>query len=405
MLPGGHRGRQGNPPGDAAMAMRLLTLDSKIDDTTAIHGWIEAHPSVGTPPEQECAPFWLDIIEPDEQAVDWLESYFHFHPLTIEDLRSPNERGKIESYEGYLFIIAHSVYVEGPPQADGRNFAGSAPHDTARALPRDTSRPAPQLPGGTRPLALLPSRKGQVVPAATEICDVDSYEIHAYLGKNYLITVHEAQMHCVDKIWAYADRRGNTGDPHPLQHGPDYLLYHILDSAVDTYFVTLQETADQIDFLENAVIDRPERRLLEDVFTVKRNLVTIRRLAIPMREAMNILSSDESPYVQPPNRIYMRDVHNLLVAVAEQADTQRDSSSGVLDAYLSSVNNNLSQIMKRMTIIATIFMPISFIASFGGMNFINFIPYDNPVMFWGLIASMVALPVAMFLWFRRNQWT
>jgi magnesium transporter len=123
-----------------------------------------------------------------------------------------------------------------------------------------------------------------------------------------------------------------------------------------------------------------------------------------MREAVNMLGNPDTPFVEEENRVFMRDVHGLLVAVYESADAQRDSAGGVLDAYLSSVNNNLSVIMKRMTIIATIFMPISFIVGFGGMNFTGFMPFDNPVFFWALIATLVLLPVGMMLWFYRSRW-
>ena len=163
-------------------------------------------------------------------------------------------------------------------------------------------------------------------------------------------------------------------------------------------------TADQIDFLEDSVVERPDRQLLEDVFVIKRNLQTLRRQATPMREALNILSNPGTPFVQQANSLFLRDVHNLLVAVYESADSQRDSAGGVLDAYLSSVNNNLSMVMKRMTIIATIFMPISFIVGFGGMNFVTFIPYDNPIMFWALMASLVLTPAGMLTWFYRSRW-
>ncbi|HUS14831.1 MAG TPA: CorA family divalent cation transporter, partial [Chloroflexia bacterium] len=191
---------------------------------------------------------------------------------------------------------------------------------------------------------------------------------------------------------------------HPLAHGPDYLLYQVLDDTVDSFFATLEATAEQIDFLEDTVIDRPDRGLLEDTFTVKRNLVTIRRMVTPMREALNSLSTPGGGFIRPANQIYFRDVHNLLVAVYEIADAQRDSTGGVLDAYLSSVNNTLSMVMKRMTIIATIFMPLSFLVGFGGMNFAGFIPFNDPVAFWLLMASLVIVPAGMLLWFYRSKW-
>ena len=370
------------------MPMRVLTVDSKIEDSAEARQWVEAHVPPGCHRPGEGTHFWLDITEPDPTAIDWLAARFCFHPLTIEDLRSPNERGKLENYDDYLFLIAHSVFVEDLSAATkAGGFMQRAAHDSGRRRP------------AARPLA------APLGPQENPICEIDSHEIHAYLGKSYLITVHDPQMAPVDKTWKAIGTTAMPGNVHPLEHGPDYLLYRILDTTVDSFFITLETTANQIDWLEDTVIDRPDRSLLEAVFTVKRNLTTVRRLAVPMREATNSLSNADNPLVDAACQVYLRDVHNLLVAVAELADTQRDASSGVLDAYLSSVNNNLSLVMKRMTIIATIFMPISFIVGFGGMNFVTFIPYDSPVMFWGVMVALVVVPIIMYLWFRRNQWT
>jgi len=370
------------------MPLRVLTTESKITDGAEARRWIEQNVPRGCTKIHDRPLFWLDIIEPDREAIDWLAGYFHFHPLTIEDLRSPNERGKIEIYDGYAFIIAHAVFIEGSDMLGG-------PHHAPDQHAGHGDRPAPR-------------RTPQVVsrsdPTDDLICNIDSYELHAYLSRNYLITVRDAGVKLVDKIWNEVDNHQDDEDPHPLERGPDYLLYRILDDTADTYFDALERTADQIDYLEDTVIDRPDRELLNDVFTVKRNLVTIRRQATPMRESLNTLSNPGNAFVHPENQIYLRDVHNLMTTVYELADTQRDSTGGVLDAYLSSVNNNLSTVMKRLTIISTIFLPISFIVGFGGMNFTRFIPYDDPIVFWGLMASLVIVPAVMLLWFYRSRW-
>ena len=370
------------------MPLRVLTTESKITDSAEARRWVEQNVARGCTKVHDHPLFWLDIIEPDPEAIDWLAGFFHFHPLTIEDLRSPNERGKIEIYEGYVFVIAHAVSIEGSDQL-------SSPHHAPGQHAGHAGTPEPR-----RILQATPRSD----PAGSLICDIESYELHAYLSRNYLITVRDPELKLVDKIWNEIDNHQDDEDPHPLEHGPDYLLYRILDDTADTYFEALEHTADQIDYLEDTVIDRPDRDLLNDVFVVKRNLVTIRRQATPVREGLNVLSNPGAPVVRPENQIYLRDVHNLMITVYELADTQRDSTGGVLDAYLSSVNNNLSTVMKRLTIISTIFLPISFIVGFGGMNFVNFIPYDNPIMFWGLVASLVIVPIVMLLWFYRSRW-
>jgi magnesium transporter len=374
------------------MPIRLLVGDEKIEDADKARQWVEAHTQAGCTPGEECPTFWLDIIEPDRPAIEWVAGHFQFHPLTVEDLLSPNERGKLEVYDSYLFIIAHSVEIENRTQPARGNNPGLA------------HRRDPVHPEHQHTPARISAARSSPAQADNPICAIQSHELHAYLGAGYLITVHDAEMRPAEKVWSHINDRSPQGERHSLAHGPDFLLYQLLDDTVDTYFAALEVTADQIDFLEDEVIDRPDRQLLEDVFTVKRNLVTIRRQGAPMREAVNMLGNPDTPFVEEENRVFMRDVHGLLVAVYESADAQRDSAGGVLDAYLSSVNNNLSVIMKRMTIIATIFMPISFIVGFGGMNFTGFMPFDNPVFFWALIATLVLLPVGMMLWFYRSRW-
>ncbi|MDQ2809601.1 MAG: magnesium transporter CorA family protein [Chloroflexota bacterium] len=377
------------------MPIRLLTGDQKIEDDAAARAWIESHTTPDGDPQAACPPFWLDIIEPDLPAIDWLAEQFRFHPLTIEDLKSPNERGKLETYDSYLFLIVHAVDVENVPPAT----RGTNPAQAGRVEPRHLPHPGHQHPQPT-----TSAEQSGPKPTANPICEIDSHELHAYLSQNYLITVHDPKMRPAEKVWAHTNDRSPTGERHPMAHGVDFLLYRLLDNTADTYFAALEVTADQIDFLEDSVVERPDRQLLEDVFVIKRNLMTIRRQATPMREALNILSNPGTPFVQEANSLFLRDVHSLLVAVYESADSQRDSAGGVLDAYLSSVNNNLSLVMKRMTIIATIFMPISFIVGFGGMNFTSFIPYDSRLMFWGLMASLVLTPIGMLLWFYRSRW-
>ncbi len=378
------------------MPIRLLTGDQKIEDEAAVRAWVEAQGHTDCSAQADCPPFWLDIIEPDPAAIDWLAEQFRFHPLTIEDLKSPNERGKLETYDSYLFLIVHAVDVEKVAPAPH----GTNPAKAGLMAPRRLPHPGHQHPGP--PTTAM--QKGAPEDPANPICEIDSHELHAYLSRNYLITVHDPKMQPAEKVWNHINARTPQGERHVLAHGVDFLLYRLLDNTADTYFAALEVTADQIDFLEDNVVERPDRRLLEDVFVIKRNLMTIRRQATPMREALNILSNPGTPFIQQENSLFLRDVHNLLVAVYESADSQRDSAGGVLDAYLSSVNNNLSVVMKRMTIIATVFMPLSFIVGFGGMNFTNFIPYNNPLLFWGLMASLVLVPIGMLIWFYRSRW-
>lgn len=380
------------------MALRLLTAEGKVTDSDEARRWVEQHTSSGAGQGADCAAFWLDIIEPDQGAIDWLASYFRFHPLTIEDLRSPNERGKLEVYDNYLFLIVHSAHVEGLGNGQTHNTDGPSGHNPQRPPRRDPLHPHWQHPAKEGNDG---SRQGG---GDSGICALDSHELHAYLSKSYLITVHDPQMLPVEKVWKNIEAQAAEGEVPTLQHGVDYVLYKILDSTADSFFDALETTAEQIDSLEDTVLGKPDPELLKDVFIVKRNLMTLRRVVTPMREAVGILGTPGSPFVHDENERYLRDVHSLLVAVYELADTQRDATSGVLDTYLSSVNNNLSVVVKRLTLFATIFMPLSFIVGFGGMNFVKFIPYDSPVAFWVVIAALIVTPILMLIWFWRSRW-
>jgi Mg2+ and Co2+ transporter CorA len=172
------------------MPLRVLTTESKITDGAEARRWIEQNVPRGCTKVHDRPLFWLDIIEPDPAAIDWLASYFHFHPLTIEDLRSPNERGKIEIYDGYVFIIAHGVFVEagdmlGGPHHAADQHAGHAGTPASRRGPQVTAKSA---------------------PPEDLICNVDSYELHSYLSRNYLITVRDAGLKLVDRIWNEVDK-------------------------------------------------------------------------------------------------------------------------------------------------------------------------------------------------------
>ncbi|HUS16569.1 MAG TPA: CorA family divalent cation transporter, partial [Chloroflexia bacterium] len=195
------------------MPLRLLTAEGKQEDGAAIRKWVAAHMPVGSAHHKDCPGFWLDIVEPDDAAISWLAEHFHFHPLTIEDLRSPNERGKIELYESYLFLIAHSVEVEGV-RIDPHKRVGQG-HDG-----RHTGHQHPQ----PNPPAAVTGK----LPSDNPVCEIRSHEVHAYLSQNYLITVHDDQMVPVEKVWSHIDDRSPEGDAHPLAHGPDYLLYQVL---------------------------------------------------------------------------------------------------------------------------------------------------------------------------------
>lgn len=190
---------------------------------------------------------------------------------------------------------------------------------------------------------------------------------------------------------------------NPFSHGLDFLMYNVLDDVVDSYFDALEAVEDEIDALEDVVVEHPTRGVLDSIFTLKGNLMILRKQTTPMREAVNTLVTHEYTFVNKDNLIYFRDVYGLLVAVYEIVDTERDNAISVLDAYLSSVNNNLNVVMKRLTGISGLFLPITAITGFAGMNLAS-LPNAQEWYNYVIYFLLICVPLTAFYIFKRNDW-
>jgi magnesium transporter len=287
---------------------------------------------------------WLDLFKPTEDDLAWLARTYNFHPLTIEDCRNFNQRAKIEAYDdaaaGYLFLSLTTS-----DRANG---------------------------------------------------DVHPHELEAFLGADYLVTVHR------EAFPALAGVREHYGATH-LAGRPDFLLYLIADHMVDAYFPLLDQMEDEIDALEDEILENATRATLERIYILKRQLVLLRKISSPMRDVMNALAGTRYALIDAHTALYFRDAYDHLTRIYDLIETSRDLLGNALDAYLSVVSNRLNEVMKRLTLLTTIFMPISFLVGFGGMNFQQ-MPFDNPIAFGILIALLVGVPITMMLWFWRSKW-
>jgi magnesium transporter len=193
-----------------------------------------------------------------------------------------------------------------------------------------------------------------------------------------------------------------------LKYGPDHLLYRLADELVANYMLVVEAIDDEIDEVEAEIFDEPTSRTLERIFKLKRAALQLRRIVDPMREVLNRLARDDYAVVDIKARVYFRDVYDHLVRLHNLTDSLRDLVGGALDTYLSVINNRMNDIMKTLTVITTIFMPISFIAGFFGMNFFvpdqSFPRWVEEPFFSITLAIMVLLPSGMFLWIRRRGW-
>lgn len=298
------------------------------------------------------ALLWLDLEGIDEEEVQWVGRAFGFHPLALEDCLHRNQRPKIEDYEAYLFAVLHALRSD-PPH-----------------------HPSP-LKG-----------KGRV--------GVD--ELHVFLSQRFLVTVHAPPLEPLNRIW---ERCGK--EPELLGHGPSFILHLLSDAIVDAYFPLLDDLGEEIDLLEDAVIRSPTRAQLNRLFALKKDLILLRKVINPQREVYNALSRRDYPFIDQKTALYFRDVHDHLLRASETIESYRDLLGYILEAYLTAISNRLNDIMKRLTIIATIFMPLSFIVGFFGMNFAH-IPWGSRLLFLLTLLAVFALPFGMLLWFAKQGW-
>ncbi|XHX79975.1 MAG: magnesium/cobalt transporter CorA [Stenomitos frigidus ULC029] len=310
---------------------------------------------------EACVPFldtesvsWVDVKGlGSEDVLRRLGHVFHLHPLVLEDIVNVPQRPKIEDYDDQLLIIARMVTLK----SSGNGFI--------------------------------------------------SEQVSLILGRHYLLTVQEEpEYDCFGPI----RERIRTGKGTIRKQGADYLAYSLLDSIIDGFFPVLEEYGEQIEALENEVVENPSRQTLEKIHTVKRELLGLRRAIWPQRDAINALIRDGSDLISPDVNIYLRDCYDHAIQVLDMVETYRELAASLMDVYLSSVSNKMNEIMKLLTVISSIFIPLTFIAGIYGMNFnTEKSPLNMPELdwYWGyplVMVLMALIGVGMLFLFWRRGW-
>ncbi len=299
------------------------------------------------------ATLWVDIEQPErnQAAIEQLfRDVFHFHPLAIEDALTETHVPKLDDWGGYLYLVFHSLDFD--PETD----------------------------------------------------HIRLHELDLFLGKNYLVSCHAEPMKPIESLLRQIER-----DPERCARGPDHLLYHILDMGTDDYLNAIEHLDAAIDAAQDEVFEAPTPETLQQIFRIKRSAVKVHRVIAPQREVMNRLARDAYAQIDAQDRVYFRDVYDHLVRLHDISETLRDLISGALDTYLSAMSNRTNEIMKTLTLVTVMFMPMSFLAGFFGMNFFG----DNLVLPFGLprqtlfslnLAFIVATPIVMWIWGRKRGW-
>jgi magnesium transporter len=294
---------------------------------------------------------WIDFTgETPEVAKPILEE-FGFHPLAIDDCLEETHAPKLDDWGDYLYIVLNYMHL---------------------------------------------ANKGD--EWETEIDELD-----IFLGLNYVITHHDFPVNAVDDTLAASDR-----DPRNLQEGADHLLYKIIDNLVAEYMPIVEKIDEAIDHIEDEIFDTPHSGPLERLFTLKRLLLSMRRILLPQREVLNKMARDDYKVIDRRDRIFFRDIYDHLVRLHDLNESLRDLVSGALDSYLSMTNNRMNEVMKTLTVITTLFMPITFVTGFFGMNFFEpvagLVSWTARAAFAATLGLVLCAPIIMLIWMKRRTW-
>jgi magnesium transporter len=285
---------------------------------------------------------WVDIEGPTHEDLTFLADEFHFHPLALEDCTHPHQRPKVDSYDGYFFMVLYA---------------------TEYHVEENRLRTA---------------------------------EIDVFWGPNYVVTVHKEPVADLKQ----AEDRWRASGPFAAQ-GASFLAYLIVDSVVDNYFPVIEAINEQIEDIEERIFLDFDQKSIQRIFALKKQLIHLRKSVVPLRDVFVMLIRREVGLVSAPTLPYLQDVYDHLIRVADAIDTYRDLISGTIDAYLSTVANRTNEVMRRLTILTTMLMTPTLVAGVYGMNF-EFMPELHWVNGYPLaLLTMLVMVIAELLIFKR----
>ncbi|MFQ6052090.1 MAG: magnesium/cobalt transporter CorA [Candidatus Hydrothermarchaeota archaeon] len=303
---------------------------------------------------EECFPFkdkstvtWINIDGiHDLEIIKKIGRHFDLHPLILEDIVNTEQRPKTEDFGDYIYIILKMLYYNEKED------------------------------------------------------EIQAEQVSLILGANFVISFQERK----GDLFSPIRERIASGKGRIRKMGADYLTYALIDTIVDSYFIILEKLGEKIESMEEELVANPTPETLRAIDHSKREMISLRKSVWPLREIVSLLERGESILIHESTRIYLRDVYDHTIQVIDTIETSRDTLSGMLDIYLSSISNRMNQVMKVLTIIATIFIPLTFIAGIYGMNFGYMPELESP---WGypvVLLVMVGIGISMLVYFKRKKW-
>jgi magnesium transporter len=290
---------------------------------------------------------WVDMTVTSRQCVAMLDNVFAFHPLAIEDALNPVSRVKVDEYPDFLFAIIRGV---------------------------------------------------RFIPETEDPYDLETFNLSFFLGPNYVVTVHGDDSTSTDAVMDRVLRH-----PELLQRGAERVMHAVMDAAIDAYFPLLDQIDDFIHKVEERVFDNFDQAALQDIFQVKRLVLTLRRHLSPQREVFNVLSNRPTPLLAPDSQVYFRDIYDHNLRINESLETYRDLLGSTLDSFLTQVSNRLGSVTKGLSVIATISIPFVVVSGMWGMNFAHIPLADQPHAFWYMLALQLGLSAVLLIILRVRK--
>ncbi len=291
------------------------------------------------------ATLWVDFANPSADELRLLSDVFHFHPLAIEDAQSARQYPKVEAYQDYLYLVLHGMHLK----ADHRHF--------------------------------------------------QTHDIDFFIGRNFLVTIHDGTSRSIAKMRSVCDRNERV-----LAEGPVGVVHRIVDAMVDHYQPAVEELEGQIERLEDQAFTGHEH-LVRQIIKLKRELATMRRVIVPQRDVIGRLARREFAVISDEMAYRFRDVYDHVVRLTEEALMFQDRVTGILEVNLATVSNRLNQVMKVLTVMSTIFLPLTVLTGMWGMNIdLPRLPGGDGAQFWWISGIMVTITASMLAVFRRLRW-
>jgi magnesium transporter len=289
---------------------------------------------------------WVNVDGLNVDVIESVGELFNLHPLTVEDIAQTEQRAKLEDFDNYVYIVLRMLEYD--------------------------------------------KQENEII----------SEQLSVILGSNWLISFQESVGDIFDPIRERL--RNDKGRIRKMSAA--YLVYTLIDAVVDNYFSVLEKMGEKIEDLEDELISNPEPSTVQAIHKLKRQSISLRKSVWPLRELINNFGHCESDLIDKQTHLYLRDVYDHTIQVIDSIETFRDMLAGMLDIYLSSMSNRMNEVMKVLTIIATIFIPLTLISGIYGMNFRQMPELDSPLGYPLVLASMLFVAVGMLVYFWRKKW-